>query len=151
MQKLEITTWSPKETKQLAELFARELTTSDVARKGALVVALEGDLGSGKTTFTQGFARGLGVREKVLSPTFVIMRHHNIRRSNLRIFMHMDAYRIENIKELRALGWQNILKDKGAIILVEWADRIRSALPKNRITLVFEFVNETTRKIWIRD
>ena len=147
MQVNEYTTHSPKETKQLAELFARELMTSDVARKGALVVALEGDLGGGKTTFTQGFACGLGVRKKVLSPTFVIMRHHNIRKSDFHMFIHMDAYRIENIKELRALGWQDILKDREAIVLVEWANRIHRALPKNYIQVKFRFIRENMRDI----
>ena len=111
------------------------------------MIALEGDLGGGKTTFAQGFARGLGVRENVLSPTFVIMRRHHMRKSHFRIFVHIDAYRIEKLKELQMLGWRDILKDRKAIVLVEWADRIRRALPKEYIRVQFTFVDEKTRKI----
>jgi len=148
---LEITTNSAKETQKVARLFARELLKSDVDRKNALVIALEGNLGGGKTTFAQGFARGLGIREKVLSPTFVIMRGYNRRMFHFRRFVHMDAYRISGVKELRLLGWQDILQDKNAIVLVEWADRIRRALPKEYIRIQFEFVDEKTRKIIFYD
>ena len=148
---LEITTNSAKETRKVARLFARELLKSDVDRKNALVIALEGNLGGGKTTFAQGFARGLGIREKVLSPTFVIMRGYNRRMFHFRRFVHMDAYRISGVKELRLLGWQDILQDKNAIVLVEWADRIRRALPKEYIRIQFEFVDEKTRKIIFYD
>ena len=151
MAVLEITTNSAKETQKVARLFARELLKSDVDRKNALVIALEGNLGGGKTTFAQGFARGLGIREKVLSPTFVIMRGYNRRMFHFRRFVHMDAYRISGVKELRLLGWQDILQDKNAIVLVEWADRIRRALPKEYIRIQFEFVDEKTRKIIFYD
>ena len=147
MKQLHITTRSAKETQKVARLFAQELLKSDFDRKNALVIALEGDLGGGKTTFAQGFAKGLGIHEKILSPTFVIMRCHPIRKSHFRIFVHMDAYRIEKPKELQMLGWRDILKDKSAIIFVELADRIRKALPKEYIRVRFEFVNENERLI----
>lgn len=149
MEKIEVITHSPKETQKIAELFARELLTSDIQRTGALIVALEGDLGGGKTTFAQGFARGLGVREKVVSPTFIIMRHHNLRKVNFRRFVHVDAYRIGTVKELAVLGWRDIIKDKETILLVEWADRIRKALPLGSIRIRFVFVDERTRIIKI--
>ena len=149
MKSLEITTKSAKETQKVAHLFAKEILKSDFDRKNAVVVALEGDLGGGKTTFSQGFSRGLGVREKVLSPTFVIMRQHllNSRMFHFRRFVHMDAYRISGVKELRLLGWQDIIQDKNAIVLVEWADRIRRALPKEYIRIRFTFVDENERLI----
>ena len=153
MKFVEITTHSTKETQKVARLIALELLRSDIKKKGALVVALEGDLGGGKTTFTQGFARGLGIREKVLSPTFVIMKRFNLPRQariydlGFKNFIHIDAYRIEHIKELHMLGWKDILKDKEVIVLVEWADRVRRALPKEYIRIQFEFVDEKTRNI----
>ncbi len=147
MESLEITTHSARETQKIGRLFAREILHSHIEHYGALVVALEGDLGGGKTTFAQGFARGLGVREKVASPTFIIMRQHNLRKSDFRIFVHIDAYRVEKVHELHVLGWQDILKDAGAIVLVEWANRIRRILPKEYMRIQFEFVDEKIRNI----
>ena len=149
METLEITTHSPKEMQQLPMLLARELTASGIAVKGALVLALEGDLGGGKTTFAQGFAKGLGIREKILSPTFVIMRIFNMRKSDFRKFVHIDAYRLKSVKELQTLGWKGILQERQAIVLVEWADRVRRALPEEYIRIQFEFVDEKTRNITI--
>jgi len=147
METLEITTQSPKETQNIARLFVKELMRFNLVRNGALVVALEGDLGGGKTTFAQGFAKGLGIREKILSPTFVIMRIFNMRKSDFRKFVHIDAYRLKDAKELQTLGWKDILKERHAIVLVEWADRVRRALPEEYIRIQFEFVDEKTRKI----
>src|SRR3989338_4219625 len=155
MESFKITTHSAKETQKVACLFAQEIVKSDFNRKNALVVALDGNLGGGKTTFAQGFAKGLGVREKVLSPTFVIMRHHllinNRRIFHFRRFVHIDAYRLKSTQELHPLGWQDILKDKDAIVLVEWEDRIRRALPKEYIRVQFEFLSERERKIIIQN
>lgn len=144
---MHITTHFPEETKKLAELFARELLKSNFNRKGALVVALEGDLGGGKTTFVKGFARGLGIHEKILSPTFVIMKRFKIHDSRFKNFVHIDAYRLNSVRELRVLGWQDILKDKGNMVLVEWADRIRGALLKEYICIQFEFIDEKMRRL----
>ena len=149
MKTIKVTTYSHKETQKLARLLAHELWTSDVQRKGALVIALEGDLGGGKTTFAQGFARGLGIREKVLSPTFVILKNYPLQTTHYKLFVHMDAYRLKSTKELQVLGWRDILKDTEAIVLVEWADRVRRALPKEYIRILFEFVDEKTRNIII--
>jgi tRNA threonylcarbamoyladenosine biosynthesis protein TsaE len=147
MKNLIITTRSAKETQKRAYLLAQKLTRSNLVKNSALVIALEGDLGGGKTTFTQGFARGLGVREKILSPTFVVMRILNFRKLDFRKFVHIDAYRLKNAKELQSLGWKDILKDKQIIILVEWADKIRRVLPREYIRIRFEFINENERKI----
>ena len=135
MRLLEITTHSTKETQKIARLLSREILRSEIERKGALVIALEGDLGGGKTTFAQGFAKGLGIREKILSPTFVILKRFMLHVSCFKNFVHMDAYRVESTRELRVLGWQDILKDREAIVLVEWADRIKKALPKEYIRI----------------
>ena len=116
-------------------------------------MALEGNLGGGKTTFAQGFARGLGVREKVLSPTFVILKsfklHSPAGGSCFKKLVHIDAYRLKSARELRSLGWQDILKDKDTIVLVEWADRVQRALPPAYIRISFEFLNEHERRIII--
>jgi len=84
---------STRETKKFAENLAKEVRQAE-SRKKAMVFGLQGDLGSGKTTFVQGFARGLGIKEKILSPTFVILKSYGS-------FFHIDCYRIESSRELQ--------------------------------------------------
>ena len=123
--RLEITTKSDRETKKIGVLFARALKEAHQG-KCALVVSLEGDLGSGKTTFTKGFAEGLGIRDTVQSPTFVILKTYPLRRrtsklrrptSLVQYLIHIDAYRITP-KDLNVLGWQEFTKDPHNIVLV---------------------------------
>ena len=108
----------------------------------AIVVALIGELGAGKTTFVQKFAKALGITEPVLSPTFVILKKYG----NL---VHIDAYRLESAKELEALEIYDLIADPNNVIFIEWADRVKEILPDNSITIHFDHVNETTRKISI--
>lgn len=137
---IEIVTRSGKETKKVAGMLAREVSPQP---RGAAVVALQGELGAGKTTFTQGFARALGVRENVLSPTFVLMKIYalkhksGIRKQGFRHFVHIDCYRITSPKDMLHLGWKDLCKDKDAIILIEWPERIRKLLPKTALHIRF--------------
>ncbi len=149
MQSSVFMTKGPASTQRVARILAHELLRADIATKGALVLALTGDLGGGKTTFTQGFARGLGVKGKVLSPTFVLMKSFQLPAASFQRLVHIDAYRLEYPRELQALGWRDIVKDKSAIVLVEWADRVKRLIPKDAIHISFEFVDETTRRIKI--
>ncbi len=139
---------SGEETQHLAGKFARDmLETPDRKPKGAFVVGLKGDLGSGKTTFAQGFARSLGIQEKVLSPTFVIIKSYPLRRSEARPakrggkiqnLYHIDCYRIKDEKDILKLGWDNIVSDPKNIILIEWPERIQKILPKDAMSISFE-------------
>lgn len=132
----QIITASAGQTKQLALKLAKKLfrASSDHAR----VIALSGDLGSGKTTFAQGFARALGITEKIQSPTFVLMKIYSLSKQKyLKHLIHIDAYRIESTKELEHLGFRELLKDKDAVILIEWADRIKKLLPKETTWIEF--------------
>jgi tRNA threonylcarbamoyladenosine biosynthesis protein TsaE len=97
--------------------------------ESATVVSLSGDLGAGKTTLTQALAAALGVSESVVSPTFVIMKKYQTADGRFKTLYHLDAYRIENVNELAPLGWQRIVSDPDALIVVEWGERIRDALP----------------------
>ena len=144
-----IETKSARETKKVARMLAEKIQTSAHAGR-AIVIALEGDLGAGKTTFTQGFAEELGVKECVRSPTFVLMKTYELgkwsgarnkklasrgkwgraRPLPFRFLVHIDCYRLDSPNDLRSLGFLELLKDKDAIILIEWADRIRALLPK---------------------
>ena len=100
------------QTKQAARAFVgylKEIRTP----KEATVVGLYGNLGAGKTTFTQEVARLMGIKEKVISPTFIIERIYKInKKSPFERLIHIDAYRLENPKELKAIGFQEILKQK---------------------------------------
>ncbi len=110
--------------------------------KKAVVLALSGDLGAGKTTFTQELARQLGVTAVVTSPTFVIMKSYDTTNVAFQQLIHIDAYRIEEIDEMRVLGFEQILTQKATIICIEWAERISSLLPAETINLAFTMSGE---------
>lgn len=146
-------TTTPWQTKKLGEILAKEVLKTE-SQKRALVISLEGDLGGGKTTFLQGFAKGLGIKEKILSPTFIIMRKSKIPKKNIGDtyvnFYHVDCYRIKKPKEILDLGFKGIVSGFRNIVAIEWADRVREIIPKRAIWLNFEFVNKNKRKIVIR-
>jgi len=132
---------SPRQTKKIGFALAKAFLGKG-RRKRALVFGLEGDLGGGKTTFLQGFARGLGVRGRVLSPTFIIIR----RAGN---FYHIDCYRLRGPQELLTLGFKKIIADPKNIVVIEWADKIRKIMPRDAIWAKFEFVGRNKRRIVI--
>ena len=101
-------TKSFKETQKLGENFAKEIFNLP-QKNGAVVLALQGNLGGGKTTFLQGFAKGLGIKEKVLSPTFVILKKFRIANSNFENFYHIDCYRLNKDKEILELDFKKII------------------------------------------
>ncbi len=117
------------------------------SNKGAVVVGLIGDLGGGKTTFIKGFAKGLGVKEKILSPTFVVMRRFEIDDLRFKNFYHFDCYRIKNPKEILELNFKEIISYPKNIVCLEWADRIKKNVPKETVLIRFEFIDKKTRKI----
>ena len=127
---------------------AKEILESGLPEK-AVIIGLKGDLGGGKTTFLQGFAKGLGIKENVLSPTFMIFRKY-ILSSPLKNFYHFDCYRIQDPQDLLALGFKEIVSDSRNIIAIEWVERVYKMLPQDIIMLEFEFVDENTRKISIK-
>lgn len=149
---------NPSQTKRIGKALAEKILKGE-PEKIAQILALQGDLGGGKTTFLQGFARGLGVKDKILSPTFVILRKFKIKRQSCReskatakfkTFYHIDCYRIEKPKELLSLGFKRIVSDSQNIVAVEWAEHIKKILPQNAISINFEFISKNKRKIIIR-
>lgn len=147
---------SAQKTKSFAEKFAKEILVRGRKNKTAFILAMEGDLGGGKTTFLQGFAKGLGIREKVLSPTFLIMKifkipsKKNEKEKNLfRKFFHLDCYRINSPKEILNLGWNKIIADNQNIVAVEWSKKIKKIIPKNSILIKFDFIKKNTRVLYI--
>ncbi len=149
---MEILTENSSQTKKSGKILAQEILKEPL-KKEAMVLGLEGELGSGKTAFLQGFAKGLGVKEKVFSPTFVIMRKFKIFPKNKKktnaplFFYHLDCYRVDNKKDILSLGFKKIISDPKNIIAVEWADKIRSILPKTTITIKFSLIDKNKRKI----
>lgn len=141
-------TTTPRQTKKLGEILAKEVLKTKL-KKRALIIGLEGDLGGGKTTFLQGFAKGLGIKEKILSPTFIILRKFLISKSQFLNFFHIDCYRISKPKEILDLGFKEIISDSKNIVTIEWAERIQKILPRETIIIKFEFIDQKTRKITI--
>lgn len=119
--------------------------------QGAVVIALDGDLGTGKTTFTQIFAKKLGITQTVTSPTFMLMKMYDLpgidsfTYEDTRPFkklIHADAYRIEEVDEMRVLGFEKILAEERVIICIEWAEKVADLLPSNTIHLRFSLTGE---------
>lgn len=147
-------TFSSRETKFLGKKIAQELIKKSKKRrkiKEALVFALKGDLGSGKTTFIQGFIQGLGLKKRSPSPTFILFRRFPIFRcAEFSNCYHIDAYRLKKPNEFLKLGFKKIIKDNQNIVLIEWADKIKKYLPADVIWLSFDFgEQENERKIKI--
>lgn len=151
---MEILTKSPGQTKKIGEVLAKEILKTKLFGK-ALIIALEGDLGGGKTTFLQGFAKGLGIREKILSPTFVIVKKSKIQsaiwRTKFKNFYHIDCYRIEKPRDVSSLRLREIISNSQNVVAIEWSNRIRKILPKRTLTLKFYFVGKNKRKILIKN
>lgn len=105
----------------------------------AAVVALSGDLGAGKTTFVKGVARALGILEHVTSPTFVIMKIYEVQGRQFKRLVHMDAYRLKGKQHLKVLGWEDLLKDPGNLIMIEWPEKIADAIPAGAVSIAFRY------------
>ena len=134
---MEVITNSAKETQRLGEKISVDL-------KPGSVLAFYGELGSGKTTFVQGLARGLGIKKRILSPTFVFVRQYFFKNM---VFHHVDLYRIDGAIDARGLGLKDIFADPKAIVAIEWAEKIKEVLPQKRIDIFFEYLGEGQRKI----
>lgn len=137
--KNEYITESVEETQRVAKEFAQKLI-------GGNVIALYGDLGSGKTTFVQGLAKGLGIKKRIISPTFIIVRRY---RTGIRNFYHIDLYRVETQQDVERLGIEETLSDPQAIVAIEWAGKMGELLPKKRIDIHFKFIDENIRRVYV--
>ena len=140
---------SPSETKKLAQQLLKDFLK--IKSKKALILGLEGDLGGGKTTFLQGLSKGLGIKEKILSPTFIIIRKFPIPFSKFKNFYHIDCYRIQKKKEVFNLHFKEIISNPENIVTIEWVDKIKKFLPKKILILKFEFLNKNQRRITIKN
>ena len=164
-------TKNANQTRKLGELLAKEL-------QGGQVICLTGELGSGKTTFTQGVLKGLGTKGPYTSPTFVVMKRYEVksqkfskvrpfpsptsrgipqgqtlsnssRPSFIQNIYHVDCYRV-GPKDIFDLGWKEVIADKKNIIIVEWAERMKSIIPKKAVWISFRHREKNERKITLR-
>ncbi len=137
---------SKSQTQKLAKNFAHKIVGYRKFNNDcAIVVGLSGELGSGKTTFVQGFAKALGIKERIISPTFVILKKFKIQ--DLKFLTHIDAYRIKNSKEILDLGWKDLLVSPENIILVEWPEKIKKIFPRQHFWLNFNHEGKSKRSI----
>lgn len=133
---MQITSKSPGETKRIGRLLARHLQPDDI-------ICLFGELGSGKTVLVKGIAGALNIGgEKVISPTFVLIREHKGRLS----LFHFDLYRLKDPCEISALGYEEYLYADG-VSVIEWADRLRELMPKGFLKIEISVLPGTQRKI----
>ncbi len=150
---MEYITNSAEETQELAKNMAETL-------KGGEIFILTGDLGAGKTTFIQGLAKGLGVKERLTSPTFVLMKRYktgvrhdvsgqNVNSMSLLYLVHIDCYRIESSVALSDLGLDEIFEDKRNVVVIEWGERIENIIPNYYRKIKFGYLDESKRRIVI--
>src|SRR5574341_968810 len=135
---LTLTTRSPHETERLGERLGKHLQSGDI-------VCLSGELGSGKTCFTRGLARGWGAVERPTSPTFTLINEYHRPGDALRLF-HMDCYRLADADEAWTTGMEDVL-DASGVLVIEWPERIAALLPPGRLWVVFRDMGEQTREI----
>ena len=142
--------FSSAETKSFGRAFAAELVKQKVSSR-ATVLALRGELGSGKTTFVQGLFRGLRLNTHAKSPTFVLMRRVPLKRPPFTSLFHIDAYRLRSSGDLIALGLKAILDNPRNLLIVEWADRVKGIVPKGTVWVTFHHGRRADeRKIMVR-
>jgi len=134
-----VVTKGPEETVRLGEELAGELREGDV-------VALVGELGTGKTTLVKGIAQGLFVREAVISPSFILARTYRGRVP----LHHLDAYRVTDPEELQEVGLTELLPPEEGITVVEWADRIAELIPPGSLWVELEHLEGDRRRITLR-
>lgn len=139
---MEYISTSEKQTQEIAETFAKDLMPGDV-------LALYGDLGSGKTTFTNGLAKHFGIEKPITSPTFVIQKSYRIEKNESGIveLVHIDAYRMSGSEDAESIGLPEYFNRNDVITIIEWPERIEDMLPERTKKIRFEYLDENRRKI----
>ena len=138
-----IVTTSISETEALAKSWLDSLVGKE---DEATVVGLYGNLGAGKTTFSQSVGKALGVKETMTSPTFVIEKIYETSHPIFKRLVHIDSYRLENGGELQTLNFEELVSSNNNLILIEWPENVKSILPEDHIKIYCEFVDENTRQ-----
>ena len=137
---MEVECHSVEETQKFASEFSKTIEMGSI-------ISLNGDLGAGKTTFAQGFARGMGIKQHVGSPTFKLVSEYSGEKMKL---FHVDCYRLSGIEDFLNMGGENLLLPKDGICLFEWASIIGGVLPDNTITIDFIRFKDNSNKRLIK-
>ena len=147
-----IITHSEKQTIQLGKKLAQAI-------KSGQIIGLAGELGAGKTQFVKGLAQGFGIKNIITSPTFVLLKFYKIQNSKfpglakrsgagkIQNLAHIDCYRLDKPEELLDLGWDELVNNPNNIIVIEWADKIKSIMPKNTQWINFKTGKKENQRI----
>ena len=130
------------QTKILGEKLAKQI-------QGGEVIFLYGDLGSGKTTFTQGFINYFIQNKRVPSPTFIIVRQYDVKHAAISKIYHVDLYRLETMEDIQTLGILELFNNPNNVFLIEWPEKLDKHMIKNRINVKFNIINGNKREIKI--
>lgn len=122
-----------KETTKIAEIFFSKVLKKRRKIPKALVIGLSGELGVGKTAFIKAVAKHLGIKHKVNSPTFIIIKKYPLKLKKYKFFFHIDAYRLKNEKELLHLGWEEIISNKSHLVFIEWPENVQKIIPSDAV------------------
>lgn len=122
------------------------------SKSKARIVAMSGDLGAGKTTITKEIAKQLGVKNKVISPTFIIMKIYDISKKSeyykyFKKLVHIDAYRLDSHEELLKIGWSEFEGDNDNLIIIEWPERVSKIIPKNSTKISLTHIDNDSRNL----
>ena len=155
---MEYTSNSPLQTKKIASKILPKL-------KGKNIICLYGELGAGKTTFVQGLAKALGIKKRLTSPTFILLKEYKVashqppatrmginwklETGNWKHLIHVDCYRLASEKDLKSIDLTEIWEDKQNLVIIEWAEKFSQILPRQRIDIKFEHTGKNKRKITI--
>lgn len=136
----------PENTRRFAKSFCRKFLRHR-HRKKASIIALQGELGAGKTTFIQAFAKNLGLKRRVVSPSFLIIKSYPLKKVGFEKLFHLDAYRLKKVSELTSLGFAEIASQPKNLVLIEWAEKIKRILPREAIWLKFKLGKKENERI----
>ena len=137
---MEYITNDARQTRKLGEKQASLL-------KGGEVLCLFGELGAGKTTFISGLINYFKPNTRVLSPTFIIVRHYSIKHKRIKYIYHIDLYRLDDLSAIRDLGILELFNKPDNVIAIEWPEKMKQLLPKDRIKIEFKVLEKDRRKI----
>ena len=142
---MHLTAANPDQTQALSAQILKLAQTSQVN-----LIALYGDLGSGKTTFTQGLAKHLGIKKDLISPTFVLVRSYKINHQAWKTLHHVDLYRLESAADIKSIDLQELWQHPQNLMVIEWAEKAQAILPQNRLDVKFEIISDNQRHITVQ-
>ncbi len=141
-----------KKISEISKKILDKVVKENNKNKTAKVLAFSGDLGAGKTTLVQEIGKLLGIKENIISPTFVIMKIYELNSkslyfSNFKKLVHIDAYRLDSYKELQKIGWEELEKDEDNLIIIEWPEKVKEIISKKSFKIELSHIDEEKRYI----